>query len=288
MLNGFLSLSLDLVLLSTIFLILTVANPSAASGESGLATTVCQALSSSAAATTASSKLFPLSIGLPDMLGVSLEACEEQFEGVLITALGFLALVEGARAWLAIRILGYYAMLVRSRLSPSARSALRGGHQGVFTDDAPLEMDFAAVASSSSPSGSGQLSSQAHAGSQKKKHRRESHGSSSHTEPHRRSSHPPPPPHRERSGSGRTTGDKKRSGDETRIFLLPRSDERSAPPCPSSPSQKQRTEVPLLSLTASSPVSTTFPPMRPAEVEPSHGGKVLVYAPVSRAPSRTS
>ncbi|BGP52456.1 hypothetical protein JCM8202v2_000010 [Rhodotorula sphaerocarpa] len=278
MLNGFLSLSLDLVLLSTVFLILTVGNPAAAESEtSGLATTVCQALSSSSISAATGSSLFPLSFGLPDVLGSSLEACEEQFEGVLVTALGVLAVVEGARAWVAIRILGYYALLVRSSLSPSAR-LLRGEYDSPFyDDDAPLELEAAAGAAlTRSPVGA--TFPAAHAlpsvgGSGSRKKRRESHGEHSTTTSDGRRRHRD----RERSNSGRL--DRKRSGDEHKIFLLPRSEDRTAP-LTLSPSEAVTTngkhqEVPLLALTTSSPVSASFPPTSRQD-----GKKVLVYAPV--------
>ncbi|GAA5876964.1 hypothetical protein JCM3774_000552 [Rhodotorula dairenensis] len=312
MLNGFLSLSLDLVLLSTIFLILTVANPASASGSSGLATTVCQALSSSVSGAT--SFPVPFSGGLPDLLGLSLEACEEQFEGVLVSALGALAVVEGARAWLAIRILGYYAMLVRSRMSSSTRRA-RGGDEFY---DSPVELEGAATQGSSfrtpsrSSSSTSTLTPQ-HASSSTslaghstgKKKRRESHGesgshasASSSSNSDRRKQR-----ERERSGSLRSAsgsaGDKKRGGDETRIFLLPRSEDRgvkgaageSAASHRSSMSQTEQ-GVPLLTLTTSSPISATFPPMRHhADGGPPRGGReydaarrVLVYAPVFVSP----
>lgn len=296
MLNGFLSLSLDLVLLSTIFLILTVGNPSSADGSSGLATTVCQALSSSVSGAT--SLPVPFSIGLPDLLGLSLEACEEQFEGVLVSALGALAIVEGARAWVAVRILGYYALLVRSRMPSSARMA-RGGDE-VY--DSPVELEGTAASRSGlfrSPSSRSSSSASTMTPHTKKK-RRESHGeaaqaSAGSAASDRRSSKQQR--ERERSGSLRSGDHKKRSsGDETtRIFLLPRSEERgggtAAAASAAAMSQREQQEVPLLTLTTSSPVSSTFPPMRHHQSGPTlpRGSRdadagprrVLVYAPVS-------
>lgn len=295
MLNGFLSLSLDLVLLSTSFLILTVGNPSSADGSSGLATTVCQALSSSVSGAT--SLPVPFSIGLPDLLGLSLEACEEQFEGVLVSALGALAIVEGARAWVAVRILGYYALLVRSRMPSSARMA-RGGDE-VY--DSPVELEGAPLPptprsglfrSPSSRSSSSASTMTPHT----KKKRRESHGeaqASAGSASERRSTKQQQQQQRERerSGSLRSGDHKKRSsGDETtRIFLLPRSEERGGGGTAAPAAREQ--EVPLLTLTTSSPVSSTFPPMRHHQSGPTPSGgsrnadagarRVLVYAPVS-------
>ncbi|KWU42605.1 hypothetical protein RHOSPDRAFT_35863 [Rhodotorula sp. JG-1b] len=297
MLNGFLSLSLDLVLLSTIFLILTVGNPSSADGSSGLATTVCQALSSSVSGAT--SLPVPFSIGLPDLLGLSLEACEEQFEGVLVSALGALAIVEGARAWVAVRILGYYALLVRSRMPSSARMA-RGGDEFY---DSPVELEGTAAPRSGlfrSPSSRSSSSASTMTPHTKKK-RRESHGeaaqASAGSASDRRSSKQQR--ERERSGSLRSGDHKKRSsGDEsTRIFLLPRSEERgggTAAASAAAMSPREQQEVPLLTLTTSSPVSSTFPPMRHHQSGPTlpRGSRdadagprrVLVYAPVFVSP----
>lgn len=287
MLNGFLSLSLDLVVLSTIFLILTVGNPSSADGSSGLATTVCQALSSSVSGAT--SLPVPFSIGLPDLLGLSLEACEEQFEGVLVSALGTLAFVEGVRAWVAVRILGYYALLVRSRMPSSARIA-RGGGDEFY--DSPVELEGTAAPRSGmfrSPASRSSSSASTTTPHMKKK-RRESHGEAaqaSGSASDRRSK----PRERERSGSLRSGDHKKRSsGDEaTRIFLLPRSEERGTTKTAAMSQREQ--DVPLLTLTTSSPVSSTFPPMRHHQSGPTPSGgsrdadagarRVLVYAPVS-------
>lgn len=291
MLNGFLSLSLDLVLLSTIFLILTVGNPSSADGSSGLATTVCQALSSSVSGAT--SLPVPFSIGLPDLLGLSLEACEEQFEGVLVSALGALAIVEGARAWVAVRILGYYALLVRSRMPSSARTA-RGGDEFY---DSPVELEGTAAPRSGlfrSPSSRSSSSASTMTPHTKKK-RRGSHGEAAHASAGSASDRLSKPRERERSGSLRAGDHKKRSsGDEsTRIFLLPRSEERGPATAAAAAAMSQREqEVPLLTLTTSSPVSSTFPPMRHHQSGPPNppGGsrdvdagprRVLVYAPVS-------
>jgi hypothetical protein len=291
MLNGFLSLSLDLVLLSTIFLILTVGNPSSADGSSGLATTVCQALSSSVSGAT--SLPVPFSIGLPDLLGLSLEACEEQFEGVLVSALGALAIVEGARAWVAVRILGYYALLVRSRMPSSARTA-RGGDEFY---DSPVELEGTTAPRSGlfrSPSSRSSSSASTMTPHTKKK-RRESHGEAAHASAGSASDRRSKPRERERSGSLRAGDHKKRSsGDEsTRIFLLPRSEERGPATAAAAAAMSQREqEVPLLTLTTSSPVSSTFPPMRHHQSGPPTptGGsrdadagprRVLVYAPVS-------
>ncbi|KAG0661163.1 hypothetical protein C6P46_004117 [Rhodotorula mucilaginosa] len=296
MLNGFLSLSLDLVLLSTIFLILTVGNPSSADGSSGLATTVCQALSSSVSGAT--SLPVPFSIGLPDLLGLSLEACEEQFEGVLVSALGALAIVEGARAWVAVRILGYYALLVRSRMPSSARTA-RGGDEFY---DSPVELEGTTAPRSGlfrSPSSRSSSSASTMTPHTKKK-RRESHGEAAHASAGSASDRRSKPRERERSGSLRSGEHKKRSsGDEsTRIFLLPRSEERgtatAAAAATAAMSQREQ-EVPLLTLTTSSPVSSTFPPMRHHQSGPPNppGGsrdvdaglrRVLVYAPVFVSP----
>ncbi|GAA5991304.1 hypothetical protein JCM10908_003246 [Rhodotorula pacifica] len=296
MLNGFLSLSLDLILLSTIFLILTVANPSSASGSSGLATTVCQAVSSSVVSSSSASLALPFSIGLPDLLGLSLEACEEQFEGVLVTALGALAVVEGARAWVAVRVLGYYALLVRSRMSSSTRMA-RGGDEFY---DSPVELDGAPAFRSPTRSSSSTSTLTPHANAAGKKKRRESHGEAAQTSAGSSSSDRRKQRDRERSGSLRSNGDKKRHGDDqqqqtaaTRIFLLRRSEDRgksgaAAAPTLASMSQKEQ-EVPLLALTTSSPISSTFPPMRHhpdvgAGRDHDGGRRVLVYAPVLVSP----
>ncbi|GAA6049568.1 hypothetical protein JCM3770_000852 [Rhodotorula araucariae] len=244
MLNSFLSLSLDLTLLALILIFLTVSSSSSSSTH-GLATTLCQALSSAPAASSSLS----LSFGLPDLLGLSLEACEDRFEGVVFSALGTLAIVEGLRVWGAVKILGFY----------TARASPRGGrsHRSSSTReqefyDSPVELD-APGAPGRSPSG--------------KKKRRDSHSG-----------------RRDPSGSASSVHGAARRRDETRIFLLPRPEERGVH------GAGGEADVPLLALTASSPVRSSFPPSARGLQPPGmvttggEGKRVLVYAPVMVSP----
>ncbi|GAA5997280.1 uncharacterized protein JCM10292_000148 [Rhodotorula paludigena] len=255
-LNAFVSLALDFLLLALILLLLTIGNPSSSSSH-GLATTLCQALSSSPAASSSLS----LSFGLPDLLGLSLEACEDRFEGVVASALGSLAVVEGLRTWGAVKTLAYHY----GRSSGSRRRTDGSGDRYFY--DSPVELE----ASPSSAAGA----SLGRSASGKKK-RRDSYSASSGSR-------------RERSVSGSKARSPRAAtaDDTTRIFLLPRPEDRAS---------KGRSEVaadedvPLLALTASSPVKTSFPPTAQAQPVASgsgsgaEGNKVLVYAPVMVSP----
>ncbi|BGP36425.1 hypothetical protein JCM10450v2_000323 [Rhodotorula kratochvilovae] len=253
MLNSFLSLSLDLLLLALILVLLTVSSTSSSSTH-GLATTLCQALSSAPAASSSLS----LSFGLPDLLGLSLEACEDRFEGVVVSALGTLAVVEGLRAWGAIKILGFYTARASPRGGRSRRNGGAGEQDSLHSDrfyDSPAEVELDA------PGGLGRSSSG-------KKKRRDSHSG-----------------RRERSSSASSAhGGGGRRRDETRIFLLPRPEDRGLRP------GEGEGDVPLLALTASSPIRTSFPPsvqgLQPPGVVTTEreGKRVLVYAPVMVSP----
>ncbi|GAA5837154.1 hypothetical protein JCM9279_005601 [Rhodotorula babjevae] len=248
-LNGFLAISLDLLLLALILLLLTVSSPSS---SRGLATTLCGTLS--------------LSFSLPDLLG-SLEACEDRFEGVVVTALGALALVQGLRVWGAVKVLGFYTLRASPRGARSRSGGGRGGHgdeQEFY--DSPVELDGSPGRSGLSRSGSG------------KKKRRDSHGA-----------------RRERSssmssvtaGAGASSSSGRRR-DETRIFLLPRPEDRGKRHLGG-----EEDALPLIALTASSPIRTSFPPSSSTSSYPSPHAlqhpppspgrddrRVLVYAPV--------
>ncbi|PRQ77092.1 hypothetical protein AAT19DRAFT_12510 [Rhodotorula toruloides] len=261
MLNSFLSLALDTFLVILVILLLTLSSPTSAS----LATTLCQALSSAPSA----SSSFSLSFGLPDLLGLSLEACEERFEGVVVSALATLAVVEGLRGWGAVKVLQFYAALVQRK--NSGRHARQGSEEGRRRGrgegddgqyyDSPVELE-SGPALHRSPSG--------------RKRRTESDAAE-----RRR---------RERSSSGASLSGggngQKRHEKETRIFLLPRPEERSGG---RAARQEGAAEgVPLLSLTASSPVRSSFPPPPKQGHGSSHlassGRRVLVYAPVMVSP----
>ncbi|GAA5934597.1 hypothetical protein JCM10213_002026 [Rhodosporidiobolus nylandii] len=245
-LNAFLSLALDALLLFLAFLLLTLATPSSSSVEHSFATTLCQAISSSPS--TASS--FTQWLGLPDLLGLSLEACEDRFDGLLLSAVFSLAVVEGLRGWAAVKVLGYYYALSTRGGSGSGRNrrpddlSLLPERRGY--SDSPVELDFAA-----SPSGT--RSKRSHS------FRRE-----------RSSSRTYPSSHSHSQGGQREH--------ETRILLLPRPED--AP---------KQGEIPALTLTASSPVRTSFPPSVQGPGRQGSGtererGKVLVYAPVYMTP----
>ncbi|GAA5855117.1 hypothetical protein JCM8547_002387 [Rhodosporidiobolus lusitaniae] len=264
-LNSFLSLLLDAFLLALILLLLTLGSPSS---SSSVATTLCQALSASpSAASGFSLSLFGL---LPtDFLGLTLESCEDRFDGVLITAVVALAVVEGARAWGAVQVLGYYGAVTSTRQSRS-RSGGRSDRQpeGLLVStspsseryyDEPLELD-------------GPHS----AGGRKRRDSfrrdRSTSGSSS------RHSHYPHSPHSSQRHQYPHSSSQHHHENRTRILLLPRPEERAG-----------GQDVPALALTASSPVRSTFPP---AQAPVSHvspkgvrdKGKVLVYAPVYMTP----
>ncbi|GAA5898200.1 hypothetical protein JCM8208_000181 [Rhodotorula glutinis] len=248
-LNGFLAISLDLLLLALILLLLTVSSPSS---SRGIATTLCGTLS--------------LSLGLPDLVG-SLEACEDRFEGVVVMALGALAVVEGLRIWGAVKVLGFYTLRASPRGARSRSGGSRGGAAGEQEFyDSPVELEGSPGRSGLGRSGSG------------KKKRRDSHGA-----------------RRERSSSassvtagGGTTSSSRRR-DETRIFLLPRPEDRGQ-----RHAGDDEDGLPLIALTASSPVRTSFPPSSSTSSYPSPHAllqhhppspgrddrRVLVYAPV--------
>lgn len=252
MLNSFLSLALDTFLIVLVIVLLTISSPSSAS----LTTTLCQALSSAPSA----SSSFSLSFGLPDLLGLSLEACEERFEGVVGSAIATLAVVEGLRGWGAVKVLQFYAALAqkenggrharRGSEEGARRARAREGEDGVYYDS-PVELE-SGPALHRSPSG--------------RKRRSESDASD-----RRR---------RERSSSGTSVGGggHKRHEKETRIFLLPRPEER---PGGRSARQDDAQGVPLLSLTTSSPIRSNFPLQTHGLSHVSSKSKrVLVYAPV--------
>ncbi|BGP28468.1 hypothetical protein JCM10296v2_000203 [Rhodotorula toruloides] len=259
MLNSFVSLALETFLVILVILLLTLSSPTSAS----LATTLCQALSSAPSALST----FSLSVGLPDLLGLSLEACEERFEEVVVSALATLAVVEGLRGWGAVKVLQFYAALAQRRNggrhvrqgSEEGRRRGRGeGEDGQYYDS-PVELE-SGPALHRSPSG--------------RKRRSESDAAE-----RRR---------RERSSSGASLsgGGQKRHEKGTRIFLLPRPEERSGG---RAARQEGTAEgVPLLSLTASSPVRSSFPPPPKQGHGSSHlgssGRRVLVYAPVMVSP----
>ncbi|GAA5862396.1 hypothetical protein JCM1840_004167 [Sporobolomyces johnsonii] len=237
-LNSFLSLALDLLILILV-LPLALSSASSASSSRSLATTLCQTLS------TSNSPSDDELAWLPDYLGLSLEACEERFDGVLLTGLVALAAVEGLRGWAAVRVLGYYTACAKKRpgggasrrrgLGSSGGSRIEGeGEDGGRYYDSPVELEHA---SSSSGGGSGG----------KGKHREREHS--------------------------------KRSGDdrETRILLLPRSEDRSQ-----DAKERKGEAGPLISVTPSSPTGTSFPPTPSTSLAKGQGSAktVMVYAPV--------
>ncbi|GAA5888794.1 hypothetical protein JCM6882_002857 [Rhodosporidiobolus microsporus] len=260
-LNSFLSLALDALLSFLILLLLTLAAPSS-SGLS-LATILCQVLSTSASSSSSSdsSSAFSIfSIGLPDLLGLSLEGCEDRFDGVLLSSLTVLGLIEALRAWAALKLLRYYTAATTHRGSTNGRRGRRPDplalpterdyrRNGEYYQDSPVELDGSSVFSAA--------------------------GASPHHKKKRRDSL-----RRERSVSGSSA-----ASHQTRILLLPRPEDRATPSTATAPGGKDM-EVPLLALTASSPVRTSFPPgaqappTSPAGRSGKDKGKVLVYAPV--------
>ncbi|GAA5941324.1 hypothetical protein JCM1841_006924 [Sporobolomyces salmonicolor] len=242
-LNSFLSLALDLLLL---LLVLLLALSSASSGSSSrsLATTLCQTLSTS---NSPSDDEFGW---LPDYLGLSLEACEERFDGVLLSGLIALAAVEGLRGWAAVRVLEYYAACAKKRPgSGAARRRGLGSNGGARIDvddqtggryyDSPVELEHPSSSSGGGGGGKGK--------------------------------------HREREHSARSGGDR-----ETRILLLPRSDERSQ-----DVKERKGDAGPLISVTPSSPTRTSFPPTPSTSIAKGQGvgeeggpKRVMVYTPI--------
>ncbi|GAA6002652.1 hypothetical protein JCM10207_007611 [Rhodosporidiobolus poonsookiae] len=251
-LNSFLTLALDVLLLALILLLLTVSAPSTSSA-SALATTLCQAISTSPSASSALS----LDFGLPDLLGLSLEACEDRFDGILVSALATLSVVEGARTWAALKLLAYYGAAASRRSGRSSRPGdlSHAGRSERYYDE-PVELDHSALPPSPSHSpGQGQG---------QKKHRTSLRRERSRTRSWSGHGHPSAPP-------------------DTRILLLPRPEDRAG-------AEARQADVPLLALTASSPVSTSFPPGVQQQPTTPRGsgrgekGKVLVYAPVYMSP----
>ena len=92
-LNSFISLLLDLLLLSLISLTLF------SSSSSSLPSSICSLLSST-----------DLSL---DLFGYSLESCEERFGSFVLSAMGFTAAVAVCRAWGSVKTLEYYEALAK-------------------------------------------------------------------------------------------------------------------------------------------------------------------------------
>ncbi|GAA6058494.1 hypothetical protein JCM10212_006933 [Sporobolomyces blumeae] len=257
-LNAILSIALDLLLLLLVLvLVMSSSSPAAASSRS-IATTLCQILSTSSSPSSEDLGWW----GLPDLLGLSLEQCEERFDGVVLSATVVLSFVEGLRAWAAFQLLSYYTAVAKhrngvpigsGRLEDAAGSGVSSPSRRRYPTDAgddryydsPVELD-------SSPSTLGSSSSKGK--------------------------------HREREPSSTT-----RQKDDMRIFLLPRSSDDG----------RQRGgddggDVPLLSFTPSSPARTSFPPhqsssstsrgpnssSRSQTWDEAKAKKFMVYAPI--------
>lgn len=90
-LNSFISLGLELVLLTLISL-------TAFSSSSTLSSSVCGAISNA---------------DLGSYFGYSLESCEERFGSLLLTALGFVAAITLLRAWGSLKTLEYYEAVAK-------------------------------------------------------------------------------------------------------------------------------------------------------------------------------
>ncbi|GAA5899515.1 uncharacterized protein JCM6883_005247 [Sporobolomyces salmoneus] len=118
-LNTFLSIALDLFLLLLSLLLLSFTS---SSGHS-ISTTLCQTLSNQ---NNPHQSVSSWSWTLPDLLGLSLEQCEEKFQdGVVLTSLLVaITLVEGVRGVCGIKLLGYYTGLAKGATKGGGR---RGG-----------------------------------------------------------------------------------------------------------------------------------------------------------------
>ncbi|GAA6038593.1 hypothetical protein JCM8097_009437 [Rhodosporidiobolus ruineniae] len=254
-LNSLLTLGLDLIILLLILALLL--SSSSSSSASPLSTTLCQLLSA-ASSPSSFSRAF---------LGLTLEACEDRFDSVLLSSFAALVAVQVTRGWAASRVLAYY-QATKTRLRSGGRrrpdplqTAREGGRNspGERYHDSPVELS-----SHGSGSGEAPFPSLRRQGSYQQLKRQPSY-------------------RRERSHSNRSSHHAHHAREEgrdreTRILLLPRPEERSG----------GEDGVPALALTASSPVRTSFPPVPPPPTPAKGGkkgeGKVLVYAPVWMSP----
>ncbi|GAA5877331.1 hypothetical protein JCM16303_006245 [Sporobolomyces ruberrimus] len=290
-LNTFLSIALDLflLLLTLILLSLTSSSSTSSSSHPSIATTLCQTLSNQNSSSNRTnqgnggflSSLFGGSFGLlPDLMGLSMEQCEEKFDGqVLTTGLTLFGLVEGVRGFGGIKLLGYYTKL--------AKSLGHGARQGYD----PLAMTDTAVGSRRRGSGTGL---RVDTGVARQLGGGEEEGQRYYDSPIEEGEIGRSPTHsimspggskgkgkareRENSNSSRRGGSGR---DDARILVLPRS-----------PTTPIGGEVPSLSLTPSTPNRTSFPP-HPSSPSSSQGSssrggqtsddrtrKILVYQPV--------
>ncbi|GAA5989571.1 hypothetical protein JCM5350_002112 [Sporobolomyces pararoseus] len=136
-LNTFLSIALDLFLLFLTLILLSFTSStstnSRSNSSSSIATTLCQTLSNQNNPNSNQrgwSNTFDWV--LPDLLGLSLEQCEEKFEdGVILSQLiGLIAIVEGIRGVCGIKLLGYYTGLAKGLLGTRG-----GGYEPIAMQD---------------------------------------------------------------------------------------------------------------------------------------------------------
>lgn len=275
-LNTFLSIFLDCFLLTLTFILLSFtssnSNNNNKSSSSSIVTTICQTLSNQNGGSNRVGNFFNL---LPDLLGLSLEQCEEKFEqrddddsnggnnsfDIVSKLFGIVFLIEGLRIFSGYKLLNYYTLLVKTA---------RGGGRNTTTGNGsyePIQMmmndSSASVGGerkkrrSSSSSGKGRANLRIDTTSFRTGERyfdspeddnndfdeealvESPKGKGKGRERERESS--------SNSNSGNKRGSNTRGGGEDRILVLsrPRSDSG---------------EVPLLSLTPSTPNRTSFPP----------------------------
>ncbi|GAA5922807.1 uncharacterized protein JCM15063_003431 [Sporobolomyces koalae] len=244
-LNSFLSIALDLFLLLLSTILVSVSSSSSRS----ITTTICQTLSNSN-----SPSADDLGWGLPDLLGLSLEACEERFASTVVTSLTIFGVVEGVRAYAAIQLLGYYAQLASSRNASSTRAA--------------MAMSAGPASRRRQPSGSSDLRIDTAMNAEPDLMSERYYTSPVDEAPSLRS--PSSSKGKGKAKDRDSSGSSRRATDDARIFLLPRPTR----------SDGEAALVPLVSVTPSSPHKTSFPLPSDASCGSENARMVTVYQPV--------
>ncbi|GAA6018309.1 hypothetical protein JCM11491_005149 [Sporobolomyces phaffii] len=287
-LNTLLSIALDLFLVLLTLVLLSVSNGDA--GGRAFATTLCQALSNQNSLPDRDASSSSASGGgggaswWPDLLGLSLEECEDRFDDgrVVSSVLFALAVVEGVRALAGVKLLAYYTALAKSLVTGG-----RGRHAAAEAGYQPIPMvDSGTPAASSASSKTAKRSnSGARAGRGQGLRVDTELASIGGADGRDRFTDSPiehldvvasPSSGRDHGVERRTSGaSSKPRRDNTRILVLPRT----------SAAALDRPDVPAVSVTPSTPSRSTFPPpesdgsspLRPTARE---SKMVLVYQPV--------
>ncbi|GAA5970543.1 hypothetical protein JCM3765_000801 [Sporobolomyces pararoseus] len=245
-LNTFLSIALDLFLLLLTLILLSFTSSSSTTNShsnSSIATTLCQTLSNQNNPDTNQrgwSNTFDWF--LPDLLGLSLEQCEEKFDdGIILSQLvGLIAIVEGIRGVCGIKLLGYYTGLAKGLLGA------RGGYE-------PIAMQDSHHGSNSNtrrknPGGAGRSGLRVDTTRLGRMEDEEREGRYLDSPQEEEEESTIVSPSTSNKGKGREREPSKRDNGTRILILPPRSDD----------------QIPSLSLTPSTPNRTSFPPHPPS------------------------